>query len=157
MSPERHVAVPCQKSWGMTVKCVWTASVSLTIPGGIIPLQTWSESFEGTDMYMGLHQWFTATGLLFFFSFLFHLPLATVGGKKTLAKRNRLFKRLKSGMVAFWSFSLRLSLFLLQSQNQPWSCQSYLSLIFGNEWDHGCLQILKVLYLASARCLFFVV
>lgn len=80
MSLARHIAVLCHKNSGMTVKCVWTASVSLTIPGDIIPLQTWSEeSFEGTDMYMGLHQWFTATGLFF----LFALPLATVKNKKT--------------------------------------------------------------------------
>lgn len=39
--------------------------------------------------------------------FLFHLP---TGGKKN-PKRNRLFKRLKYGMVAFWSFSLCVSLF----------------------------------------------
>lgn len=64
----------------MTVKCVWTASVSLTIPEDIIPLQTWSEEFfKGTDMYIGLHQWFRATGLLFSFSFSSQLlPLAIV-------------------------------------------------------------------------------
>lgn len=80
MSPARHVVVLWQKSWSMTVKCVWTASVSLTIPEDIIPLQTWSEEFfKGTDMYIGLHQWFRATGLLFSFSFSSQLlPLAIV-------------------------------------------------------------------------------
>lgn len=75
---------------------------------------------------------------VFFFPFSFATGYR--GGKKTFTKRNRLFKRLKSWMVAFWSFSLCVCLFLLQSQNHPCSCQSNLSLNCENESDYACAQ-----------------
>lgn len=61
------IVMLCHKSWSVTVECVWTALVSLTIPEDIIPPQTLRSegSFARTDSYIGLHQWFTVTGHFF--------------------------------------------------------------------------------------------
>lgn len=117
MSLARHVVVLCQKSWSMTVKCVWTARVSLTVPGDVFPLQTWSsESFKGTDMYIGLDQWFTVTGLLFiFFLFLFQPTFATGHSEeKTSAQSKGSLPHLNLGWLLLWK-GISLSKYSLHS------------------------------------------